>query len=311
MASGLYEDFDNFLKTEKEKENELSIFHSFKEVLQDIKTSQELTRTLIKRSSSAGQKSTNKAHVYPAHSINQSTLYSSNSNRNIFNVFNTPFASYFDQVTIKPLKKFYSKKNECGLINELVEQRIKDKLRRLFYKTYIDNENEYKRNRSKDTERFKLGKLGGSPRSNKSHELDRSGASDIHKSVSARDSSSHNYISRIYPEPKQPEPLLTTKFVTNKILEYRFNGELNKKVDVKDLMKKFKIKSNKREADCMIKENMEDVTRAVTNYARSKVRKQTEKTGVVTEPVYPGFVDTTAKFYVKYDRNLPELKISK
>lgn len=369
MFCSIFNDFEIYLKTEKEKEKELNISHLIKEIIEEVKKSQNLNRTIMGR----GRQSKGvKKEAFISHSKNNShlavnKLYSSNNLNTTFSIFNSNFTNYFNQSSLKNFKKCYNKYNEIELLRANLVEKISQRIKEKIYNSLIEKHNSIKKiNVSNDkfqkTDKFinfdkvdKLEKFESPSKYStiKKNTLSHSNSfskgiglisfstsfdenfikntSSSHRGkplnilknniFSKKNSSPRNNINRLYPEPTKAEDILTFEFVQKKILEYKFNGLLHKKVDLKDFMKIHKISSRKDYEDINIKENMKIAEMLFESYSNTK--NIIEKSSKRQKSVYTAkpstkfynrklnndanLIETNSNFYCKVDRSKVEL----
>jgi hypothetical protein len=332
MTKNIYNDFDKYLKNQKEIESEIDIFQNFKDLITEIKQSRNLSQFLIERSRTLNitkQNETTMPRKYSSPALLKKTLLSSShSSKNSFGIFNTNLVNYFDQSNLKTVKALYKKKNEFELMGNKIREKVSLEVRKKFMKIYNEyNEqlkylNKYDETNNSKIYLKKLRKLNNSYGSNNSSDNEKleklndskgskgSKGSKVNRGTNILVNTNlniqnNNVETRLYPEPEKKEELLTERFVKEKMLEFRFNGGLNKKVNVDDIVKKFKINDKKKEYNENIYEKINQTDRVVNDFFNAKLKKFGNKklsNNNLQEEFKDIIIETQSKNYIKINR---------
>lgn len=310
MFIKVIEDLEIFIKTQKDKEKELNIDKNVIGIINEIKTSNKLTKTIIEHNKLI--KTIQKEKVINSSPV---SVYKNFPNQETINIFNIDHINYFNQNFFKNCKKYYHRTNETKLIKQEVIEFISKTIREKMYTKFLENKN----NKKKVDIKIK--------KENKDNidDIDNKDNKDNKNSLSFNETfflkttkdffkvnKYKRFISpetRLYTKPPKHKEILTENFVIEKIFEYRFNGGLQKKIDLKEVVKKFKIKEKKDLNDINLNHKMDLTSRVVNDYITNRNNRinPIKKLSVINnnEKI------TRDVFVTKIDRNNIDLQISK
>jgi hypothetical protein len=273
LFTNILNDYENFIIMQKI--NDIEIDETTHQIINNIKNSSALPNTILAKKN--------------VPEIDRKCSQSLMTHKNIsFCIFNTPMINYFDQTSLKSIKKLYSKQNELGDISAELRARLRQVIMERIH-TAIGKKDEDLRLHNQYDKLYKKVKKG--------------------KSFSATNSPVINKLdftpnNRLYNKPEKEEQILTKEFVCMKLNEYKDNCVFTKKVHIKDIVKRYKLNlKSARPLD--VGKKLEDTKKILSDYENmKKTPKLNFKEIIKKKPLYPkAVVEANSNYYIRLNRN--------
>jgi hypothetical protein len=342
---------DEYVKTEKDFDRDFNVDKPIKDITTDIVNSKVKNFVLKGSCNTITEETLLSLQEQTKYKTEYKKLFLDLNNReNAFVIMKADVIDLFNQCSNKNNGKYFSKVNEFELIKTNFITKFKKKINRLFLHTLQEKERNFKiisKIKNKDNLQSKIlnsslskSKILNYSRGNspKKHTIDapiNSLSISSLKSVQVTNTNeeevtknprnhSQNYINKfLYQESKKKEDLLKTNFVVSKIYEYKFHGNLNKKYNIDEYIQTMKIKKEKPNFNVNIKRNIEildDIVckrkiqneiKEIDNIVSFGKSRYTANTKQEENNVNDILQDTNSNYYIKINRNLLDINLSK